>query len=171
MKKQLQKADETSEFIVGEYYLVPHVHVENDTIEKPLSIDVPIIPVFHNDAKNFGVADYDHYHVDGRFVANKSAVAKTWNTKDGYSPNIVTKDFGNVLSEVFYKKKKCLRLETGLAGWPTDKFFEWKKSMIGKSCAGRKCPHYGAVMTVIDGKLKCPMHGLVGDLKKEVIIP
>lgn len=65
--------------------------------------------------------------------------------------------------------KKCIRLETGVPGVRVfaPKFIEKHK---GKPCKGRKCPHWGTTMFEHDSVLVCPMHGLKGDIVKEIII-
>jgi uncharacterized Zn finger protein (UPF0148 family) len=42
--------------------------------------------------------------------------------------------------------------------------------MIGKSCKGKKCPHFGANMIEKNGELVCPIHNLKGDLKTLKIV-
>ena len=49
-------------------------------------------------------------------------------------------------------------------------YWTWYKSMIGKSCKGRRCPHFGTMMHERDGKLICPLHNLEGDIETELII-
>lgn len=64
-----------------------------------------------------------------------------------------------------------MRLTTGINP-PTHakNYNDWYKSMIGKSCAGKKCPHLGTIMIEQDGVLVCPLHNLKGCPQKEVII-
>lgn len=46
----------------------------------------------------------------------------------------------------------------------------WYNSFLGKSCAGKKCPHLGTTMIEQEGKLVCPLHKLQGCLKTLKII-
>mgnify|MGYP003472533592 CR=1 FL=1 len=166
MKKVYKKAHEESNLVIGQRYLVAHVNVKNT--DYPRGSDVPIIPIWHNDRKDFEL-QYSHYHLDGRFISNGSKQASIWHVKDGVTSFLVTDINNNALSEVFYKLKKCLRLTTGIHNVRFHKP-EFIKRHLGKACKGRKCPHWGAVMNEIDGVLICPMHRLIGDLEKEIII-
>lgn len=168
MKKVYLKAHKQSELKVGEIYSVAFVRVTNLEVTPNIDIEVPVIPIFHNDKEAFGL-DAPHYHIDGRFVSNGSKVAKIWHVSEGYTSAIVTEKLGNQLSPLFFKNKKCLRVETGVVSGGSVGA-NWRKSMQGKSCKGKICPHWGAVMSNIDGVLVCPMHGLKGDIKKEIII-
>lgn len=167
----MQKVEDVSDLIIGEYYLVAHVNIKNEH-HGIIDIDVQIIPIWHNDSKDFGIKT-SHYHIDGRFVANTSNVARYFRVTDGMTATLVSNELSlgktQEMSEIFYKKKKCIRVETGVPGVKFHKpaFFEKYK---GKSCKGKKCPHWGAKMTNIDGVLVCPMHGLRGCLETEIIL-
>lgn len=167
-KKEYLKAHEQSLLEIGKYYAVAHVNVKNPKSTQQIDIDVPIIPIWHNDKKDFGF-NFDHYHIDGRFVGNGSKQAKLWNVSNGYATGVITDKNYNVVSEIFYKVKKCIRLETGVPGINVfaPKFIEKHR---GKSCKGRKCPHWGTTMFEHEGMLVCPMHRLKGDIVKEIII-
>lgn len=41
---------------------------------------------------------------------------------------------------------------------------------VGKSCKGKKCPHFGTTMIEKDGVLICPLHNLKGSLKTSKIV-
>lgn len=129
---------------------------------------VPIIGIEHAD-KQF-LFPHKHYHHDGRFGR--------------YYPDgrtnavVVTDDPGNhgyTFEGTTIKRRRCLRLETGLlvdysiwtfkAHW----YVKWYESMIGKSCAGKKCPHLGTPMEDKSGILVCPLHNLHGCKKTETI--
>lgn len=166
MKKIKLKAHKQSELNVGQMYSVAFVHVKN--IKAGIDIEVPVIPIWHNDKEAFGLED-PHYHIDGRFVADNSKVGRIWRLNNGYTDMIVTEKNENELSPLFFKNKKCLRVETGV-GHGGSVGEKWRKTMQGKSCKGKICPHWGVVMSNIDGILVCPMHGLRGDIEKEVII-
>jgi len=164
----METADKISNIVIGKTYLVAHVNVKNPNNEPPLDVDVPIIPIWHNDKIDFGF-DHNHYHLDGRFIANRGFIAKTWNIEDGLTSVVVSDKMGNIVSDIFYKKKKCLRLDTGV---PAIRIYkpEFIKKYSGKSCKGRKCPHWGTLMNEVDGELICPMHRLKGNLQTEIII-
>jgi hypothetical protein len=168
MAKDYPIAHKQSSIIVGQKYKVAHVRVINETSHKKIDVEVPIIPILHNDKKDFGFA-YDHYHLDGRFIGDNSKAGKIWKTSNGYTAAVITAENGNIYSDVFYKVKTCLFQQTGV-GSGGKIGAEWRKSMVGKSCKGKKCPHWGAIMSNIDGVLVCPMHGLHGSLEEEVII-
>jgi len=53
---------------------------------------------------------------------------------------------------------------------PVKGWKEWYANYIGKSCKGRKCPHYGTHMLEVNGSLLCPLHHLKGDIETETII-
>ena len=63
MKGILEKAHEQSLLAIGRYYQVAHVNVKNKQSDPVLDIDVPIIPIWHNDLKDFGLK-VSHYHLD-----------------------------------------------------------------------------------------------------------
>lgn len=168
MKKEYEKAHEQSVLTIGKNYMVAHVNVKNPKSKPFIDIDVPIIPVWHNDKKDFNFS-HNHYHIDGRFLSNGSKQAKIWRVEEGLSSMVVSDWMDNTLSDVFFKIKKCLRLETGVPGISFHAP-EFIKKYNGKSCKGRKCPHWGTTMNEIDGILICPMHRLKGDVLKEIII-
>lgn len=137
---------------------------------------VPILGEVHKDIQ-IGVS-WKHIHVDGRF--NSSFVNNV-----GLTNQILQYDkiegFESYFTEIVFKRRKCIRAMTGLCppnryerdifGNPkAEKYYTWVDSMIGKSCKGKKCPHLGTEMLVRDGKLFCPLHNLVGNIEKEIII-
>ncbi len=186
-------AHEQSVLEVGKRYLVAHVYMADDGMAKDSYPLVPVIPHIHKD-EQLGVG-YEHLHVDGRFYVDRKSAASL-ELKDGVTSQVISiinelsgsrvemgKDGGFV-----YKVKKCLRLTTGLPIKrykrtndflpPTDVvlpnsiagYWKWYEQYIGKSCKGRRCPHMGTVMIECDGKLVCPLHKLMGDVKTEKII-
>ncbi len=167
--RQLQKADEVSEMLVGRFYQVAHVRIQNIDSCRPIE-ELPVIPILHDDDKVFGIHVGKHYHIDGRFVPQTSAITKEWQLKNGQSW-VVIDERHHKISEVFYKKLKCVRLSAGIPPvYFNGSILGWRDSMAGKSCKGRKCPHFGTTMNEVGGRLVCPMHGLVGDIEKEIII-
>lgn len=185
--KKYPFANEQSELKIGRFYSVWHVEIYYHFRDKKFMI--PINPILHKD-KQFG-ADFLHYHIDGRFGIHKTMQAE-FTVKMGitnraviYHKSEYDKRYNYEILQLIVLKRKCVRLETGVNPplvqkpncWnnyeterPT-KYAIWYDTMIGKSCAGRKCPHLGTTMQVKGNKLVCPLHNLHGDLKKEVIIP
>lgn len=167
------KLDETTVPEVGKYYLVQCALIMCETSK----FWIPIIGPPHRDPQ-FGF-HHKHYHIDGRFISNSCVYPIR--ISDGKTANVLLfEDVGpsylRVL-EIDWKKKKCVNPSTGLPKLKkTEKYFppsNWKEfqdSYKGKSCAGKKCPHYGQHMHEVDGNLVCPLHGLIGDMETEIII-
>jgi len=188
----MDKAHEQSNLIVGKYYLVAHVKsvktVEHYYMGSKESYStefiVPVIPILHDD-KQFDF-EHKHYHIDGRFHM-EDRVKREFSVFGRKTSEVVTdykSDTWNItISDVFYLRRKCQSLETGL---PIDEniarmgvnnvskglklIIKWMDTMVGKSCKGRICPHKGAIMQEVNGKLICPMHNLMGCAKTEKII-
>lgn len=153
---------------VGKYYKV--VCMEHTCIEKgKKNIFVPIVDIWHKDAQ-FG-ADFFHYHIDGRFT--DKYIDEHFDIEDGYTNLVIDNRreyYYNAVGKVV-KLRKCRRLTTGLFTFRTPKiYWDWRNTMVGKSCAGKRCPHLGTEMSVIDGRLICPLHNLIGDIQTEKII-
>lgn len=163
----LQKVKDTTISVLGQFYLVPcakRIHINGD-------IDfIPIIGVEHNDPQlGFPMK---HYHVDCRFIKKGPSFEIT---KDGTTSAAITttSKFPYIqFVGIDLKRKKCVRLNTGLnlvgSGIIYEKFY---RKYLGKSCMGKRCPHLGTTMHECDGVLRCPLHDLIGDLKTETIIP
>lgn len=127
----------------------------------------PIIGKEHKDSQ-FSFTHL-HYHIDGRFTAGKNAPYDT--NENGYTGGVVSAVLDNVITFGIVRLK-CRRLTTGLgavrhkiSGYP-----KWYNSMLGKSCKGKKCPHFGTAMLEENGRLVCPLHHLEGDIATEKII-
>lgn len=166
----MQKIDEIKEPQVGKYYLVPCALVKaqkNGNVE----FIIPILGIKHTD-KQLGVS-YEHYHIDSRFCRSSQLVNIN---EEGRTNNILSTDPQNGVNEFFvaevqYRKRKCIRDTTGIAPPRLAlKYWRWYEEQIGKTCKGKKCPHLGHTMHEKNGHLECPLHGLIGDIKKEVII-
>lgn len=164
---------------VGKFYNVVCARLRKNDVSTYL---VPIIGEIHQD-KQFSV-NYKHIHIDGRFIPNKFEL----NIIDGFSNYIIAceqTNVNNLLINFEIAKKKCYRLETGISPPNPERnifvhqrncyepkgyiYWKWYKSMIGKSCAGKRCPHLGTKMHERNGKLVCPLHNLEGDIHTEVI--
>lgn len=172
IKIEYDIAHEQSVLIVGKYYSVAHAVLLTKDGKKHY---VPINPFKHKDPQ-FG-ADFYHYHIDGRFGMTRWAL-NWFNVIDGKTNMAVSEDEKSFnvtarykIENIVYRTKRCLRTTTGVKPpvYATS-YFKWYNTMVGKKCTGRKCPHFGTVMVEDNGKLVCPMHGLRGDMEKEIII-
>ncbi len=183
MKKQLQKVDELKEPpVVGRHYLVPHVLYKIPITERECY--VPVYPNYHVDT-DFGVK-LPHFHFDLRFTlpANFRHIftIKNGNRTNSAAFKIKDNPYLNTIvsTDLIYLKRKCMfdfscvAPVNPLGNYPTnysvfcDKF---KDSNIKKTM---KCPHHGFDLKqapVIDGVVKCPLHGLCFDIKTGDNIP
>lgn len=163
----MEYAHKADILIIGRKYLVAHARIIRKLSDSFWG-DVPIIPILHKD-EAFAPGIDEHYHLDMRFgmpqyIKWRFAV----NNSKSRMPVLKEDNYGYMISEIVFIEKKCLRLNTGL-NIPEDKertkrYDLWYKSMLGKSCAGKRCPHYGAIMIEDKGKIYCPMHNLHADL-------
>jgi hypothetical protein len=166
--------DETTEVEVGKYYLVRCAKMKYGGTDN----DAGFVPVYGHSHKDmqFGL-NVMHYHVDGRFMP----VNNGWLVDENGRTNLILMEGKdqkanlNYVDEIVIKRRKCRRLTTGINPpsftKENHKYIIWYNSMIGKSCKGRKCPHYGTLMKMVDGVLECPLHGLKGHPIEEKIIP
>lgn len=122
---------------------------------------------------------HEHYHIDCRFYieprmgheyqvhrVHTAAVIRV----NGKSPRFLRLELHSVA---------CVGHETGLA-FPAEpslrqlenliKYEEWYDSYVGRSCAGKRCPHFGTEMLEKDGMLVCPLHELKADLVTMVVV-
>ena len=175
--KNLKVVSDKTQVKVGKFYDVLCAVL----INKKKEHYVPVIGILHKDPQ-FGV-DAAHYHIDGRFTVDSAAVSKFLKIKDGITNAIIRIerycDYQFVRTEV--KNLKCRRLLTGINPPARDDrynsgqlkgeaYWKWYDSMIGKSCKGKKCPHFGTHMQEKDGVLVCPLHNLHGSIETELII-
>lgn len=159
----MEYAHRVSTLKIGQVYLVAHAKIVNE-ISGHHWADVPVIPIPHLD-KAFAPGIKEHYHLDIRF--GMPFYVKSKFRVENYHSNcpVMLKDWlGYNVVEIIFKPKKCLRLNTGInPPEKATKYWKWYESMLGKSCKGKKCPHYGATMIEADGKIYCPMHHLHAD--------
>lgn len=172
MKQQLEYAHKVSKLEVGKWYLVAHAEMVY-CVDGNVWDCAAILPYFHKDG--FAPEIPNHYHLDNRFRQPQCVQShfRIQNAKSNYPVVELELDNWLKIGSIVYKRKKCIGLDTGLKTDMVDKdhdFFKWYNSMKGKSCKGRKCPHFGATMSEINGELICPMHGLKGDILTEIII-
>lgn len=180
----MEKAHEAQQLEIGKKYLVAHAVMVNECGSVPMATlsYIPIIPILHKD-KQFGV-DIKHYHHDGRFAFTADKSLGNFMVDDKGKTNHIIYDDpkfqgGNKVLRIVYKQKECIRLTTGIKPPRRNtkhykeggkKYHEWYQSMIGQSCAGKRCPHLGAIMIEEKGKLVCPLHKLKGNIKTEKVI-
>lgn len=163
------------DYKVGRYYTVPVAELEHNGKFHY----IPVIDFPHKD-KRFDVTQM-HYHIDGRFSISKK-LERQFNISNGHTFTIIDCERWQPFQfkKIVHKRKKCIRGNTGL-GLPSSvplyrvtkqvlNFNKFFKEYEGKSCKGKKCPHYGTEMTVVGNKLICPLHSLEGDAKTEIII-
>lgn len=170
MKQKLEYAHKVSKLEVGKWYLVAHAEMKNN-LTNNIWDWIPVIPIAHTDS--FAPHVDTHYHLDMRFCIN-STIKYKFNIRNNQSevPVVINDAWQYKAHKIVYKRKKCISLNTGLnlnRVHEEHDFFKWVNSMKGKSCKGRKCPHFGATMNEVNGELVCPMHGLKGDIKTEII--
>lgn len=163
MKELIPFAEDT-ELVVGKYYNVRCAFI---TIENGRTFVAPILGIEHED-KQFNFP-HRHWHIDGRFT---NGIGATYDTLENGRTNGVVSAYYAKSVVLGVVRRKCKRLTTGLTGARhlSLSYIAWYKSMIGKSCKGRKCPHFGTHM-LDDGKdIVCPLHGLRGSKETEIII-
>lgn len=164
MRNQLKNLE------IGSYYWVPCAEIMMPAPDGRIYY-IPVFDHLHADAQ-FGFPD-QHYHIDGRFAMDPR-MKHQFHLKDGHTAAVIVPDVtsGYSFLSIAVQKIKCERLETGLSmpENPTEKqqakinqYETWYKGFIGKSCAGRKCPHFGTAMLETNGFLVCPMHKLTAD--------
>jgi hypothetical protein len=162
--------DENTVLEVGKFYNVRCAEIKNGKTNETHCF-VPIIGNPHKD-NQFSV-NYSHYHIDGRFATEND----TYPVDEYGKTNLIiqtdkSQEWVYFISGIVIKRKKCKRLTTGIKPPGTaTKYHTWYKSMIGKKCKGKKCPHLGTTMLDQDGKWICPLHNLIGCPTTEKIIP
>lgn len=173
--------EDTTELVVGKYYKVPCAVIVlvngYNRIGGPIEVAVPIINLNHRDPSFTN--GHKHFHIDARFTNLKQD--KYYHIKGGLTDCVIwTKpaEMQQALDHYFRRVEtrtlKCKRLITGLSNEQiphSKRYNEWYSEQLGKSCAGRKCPHYGTKMQLINGVLVCPLHNLQGCATTEKIIP
>ena len=159
--------NDSTDLIVGNIYNIRCAEMRN-VVNDEIFCYVPVIGEKHKDTQ-FGINKI-HYHIDGRFSTEKDI----FNVDKKGRTNLILlaeKKGANYVGRIVIKRRKCRRLETGINP-PDDakKYFAWYDSMVGKSCAGKRCPHLGTTMREENGQLICPLHNLKGCLTSEVIV-
>lgn len=147
---------------IGEKYIVPCI-VKRNFNDKAIKV-VPIIDSPHNDREN-GQSEI-HYHSDTRFIICKDE-----------------RDEGRVEFEDDIFEINSHRVELGIDGemehhvlpvistkhtFPTQLTFIRNSNLRHKCIHKGKCPHRGFDLSrekPVNGKITCPLHGLVFDEK------
>lgn len=176
MKAELTPIDENTQLIVGKSY----------TVRCAIMKDGSTIPIYgkkHTDPE-LGIVG-EHYHIDGRFFLPK-AVNKKYQLDDEGRTNVIlaspVEDISwNYIVELVIKRKKCVRLTTGIKPPSRDeknlwnhllgvKYFNWYDKFLGKEVKENRCPHLGTKMVETDEFLVCPLHNLKACKKSKIII-
>lgn len=175
-RKSEPLAHTQSKLKAGSFYSVCHAIISHDG----KTYYVPVSPLKHKDPQFGGSgALLDHCHIDGRFPMDKFCKDLFDLDSKGRTNSAVF--FGipqYTVLQLVYIRARCIRKTTGvkppkISPWTQgpSNYMEWYNSMIGKSCAGKKCPHYGTTMIEEKGKLICPLHNLTACAKTEQVIP
>lgn len=143
------------------------------------------IPVFaHKHEDKFNSLG-EHYHIDFRFVNFVKTkhffykTAKEYRKSWADAISLDTDHYWNNthwLNGLVKKEMPCidslrvLNLDKYDFG-DDSRYRDFYLEQIGKSCAGKRCPHYGTQMVEKENGLwQCPLHGLVGDPLSQKII-
>ena len=171
----MELAEKVDELQLNKFYSVACAEMKSDDGK---ICYVPVIPILHKDPQFGSLGRMKHYHVDGRFIS-KSYIGGVHITHGKTNQVIAINDPKPYFQfqRIVRKKRKCIRMDTGLEipggiygnQIPTS-WSSWYKSMLGKSCEGKKCPHFGTNMVEINGRWKCPVHNLEGCPKTKKII-
>jgi hypothetical protein len=140
---------------------------------------IPVFDHLHADPQ-FGFP-HEHYHIDGRFEIHPR-MRHWFKVSDGHTLTvIVTHNNGSYNFLKLVKRRLLLeRQNTGLlfSTEPPEagsenliNYHAWYQSFVGRSCKGKRCPHFGTEMLERNGRLVCPMHHLTADAVNQVIIP
>lgn len=183
--------------VVGKFYLVPHVKLTSKEGETPIL--VPVINNYHEDPE-LGPNVGWHYHFDMRFFTPKGRLNYMRYMPGPFSPipfkegrtnlaaghRTIDGQWAMVDKELIYKKRKCIRLITGVEpGYK--KLVErhghlplyynsvkWRLKFDGMKAHNMRCPHQGFDLSqcpVKNGVIECPLHGLKFRKKTMTVIP
>jgi len=139
----------------------------------PKGFPIALVPFLHSDKDINETAAMPHYHIDSRFntKGELDSLRSDYNRRTkGRLSAIFMAENGSAMLDVQYMT--CRRIHpTGLVLCTSRDFNQWANKYLGKSCKGKKCPHWG--MPMVDRKngfLECPLHGLFGSSVTERII-
>lgn len=143
-----------------------------DEINKGVMMWMPVVPFAHED--HFPSLGWipKHYHYDTRFMSAKEL---DWCSADDYRTGSVSRpllgEWGHNTPVEKVMLRKCRTAIAGGMPLPMGQLTQFEQSHYGKSCKGKKCPHWGMPMVErANGVLECPLHGLFGDAATERII-
>lgn len=181
----LEKIENISSPIVGNYYLVPCVQlIPKYAIREGYDLFCPVISPLHEDKEllNF---PFKHWHFDFRFVSENMWARFVF--KNGWTTN---RHHGTVLHQFrlnedqkeqqvvsiksVYKRRKMKREMTE---FPYSKNFMSKIEPAYRKCALKDdlvCPHRGVNLKglplTVDGNVVCPAHGLMWNLQSRKMV-
>jgi hypothetical protein len=163
------------DYLIGETYDITCAEIRLK--EDSRHYCIPVFNHLHADAQfNF---PHQHYHIDGRFEIHPR-MSHRLNIHEGLTRTVIlpegsnTYDFVGLVSQklVYVREYTGLLFPSSASTPDTLRLYkDWYSSYIGRSCKGRKCPHFGTTMLEKDGKLECPMHHLTADAGTLKIIP
>lgn len=150
--------------VMGEIFLVPCIVKEftDDVPEKKKVQITPVINIAHDDIEN-GQNEI-HYHADFRFIKTDKSGAPI-NMHSRYHFCITIRPIKELNGKLYHYLLPVVD-ESGLykSGTPIQYI---EKSRLSHNCIHKgKCPHKGFDLSqaeVIDGVIKCPLHGLEFD--------
>jgi hypothetical protein len=155
----IKKVTECSEVIIGKFYLVPHVEIEQSRKRRYGMDFVPVLLPYHED-KNLGVAEY-HYHHDLRFIPKRLFENNMVTNTQNYFQSLILNETIIKSEKIFWLKKKCLCEHLSFNGKLISKTLE---PLYEDAIAVNKiCPHKGISLVgchTKDGIMNCPGHGL-----------
>ncbi len=171
--------DLAREPVVGKFYLVPTVrgrwcHYEN--------IDWPVLLPCHEDEEHIGFG-WLHYHHDPRFFPHRIWNVRTQGLDDALAYQdvagmpLMSSDMINAegLPKPVWRRRKCLRAMPERNPMRSARWFSNLESAFDgqRLKPGMICPHKGVCLkgvTVIDGVVQCPAHGLRWDVETGALV-
>ena len=139
---------------------------------------IPIFDFLHADPQ-FGFP-HEHYHIDGRFYL-EPRMRQEYCLDNGHTNAVIkTKGGSPTFLRIEQRSLKCIHDQAGLKfpATPTErqrrnlaKYERWYSGFVGKTCEGKRCPHYGTEMLEKNGLLVCPLHELKADPHTLLILP
>lgn len=143
-------------YILGEFYDVPCIVTREDN---NIVYITPVINHPHNDIENGQL--YTHYHVDARFVGIRGV-----ELEDGATYSSEARVMGDleIFKLRFFHTSHAFITHSG----------NIDTSKMKHQCIVRgRCPHRGYDLSrepIIDGVIKCPLHGLEFDAETAKLI-
>lgn len=165
--------------VVGESYMVPCVLIREFNGHEPFHL--PVFGDWHND-KDFGQNDFDHYHIDTRFVTeqelewfNLSGALNIQYLSGVCAINVTTMRDRGVYEDAKEIPRVCLRElgqsttfsihENGVLKNLSKQLMQ-KNFKLDDKC--RVCPHKGTSLqgiSPVNGVILCPVHAMRFDAK------